>query len=243
MTNKIQAAKFSFEAGEKAESSTRKLRELIYDLKRDQEYAPSALVNVVRHSRWFPGYWDKLAEFLEVAIPKVDFKKTIYLQNNVRLNYESYEDFYEKEMKPWLGPLDKLLNRLQQFRTGELTHKEVQAQIEKETLATRTQQLAQTMTPKSAPADGEVGNGRQRRSYNITPTSDRGTDRTYLASRIARDHPKIDARLKAGKFRSIRAAAIEAGIVKIKSTLEQLQSLWAKATPQERRAFLKEVQP
>jgi hypothetical protein len=35
-----------------------------------------------------------------------------------------------------------------------------------------------------------------------------------LAGRIARDHPEILARMKTGEFRSVRAAALEAGIVK-----------------------------
>lgn len=36
----------------------------------------------------------------------------------------------------------------------------------------------------------------------------------YLTARIVRDRPDILERMKRGEFRSIRAAAIEAGIVK-----------------------------
>jgi S-adenosylmethionine synthetase len=36
----------------------------------------------------------------------------------------------------------------------------------------------------------------------------------YLAARIKRDRPDIAARVEAGEFRSMRAAALEAGIVK-----------------------------
>ena len=43
----------------------------------------------------------------------------------------------------------------------------------------------------------------------------RGTTATaYLTARIARDHPDILERMKAGEFSSVRAAAIEAGIIK-----------------------------
>jgi len=38
----------------------------------------------------------------------------------------------------------------------------------------------------------------------------------YLAARIARDRPDILNRMKAGEFRSIHQAAIEAGITKAK---------------------------
>lgn len=41
-----------------------------------------------------------------------------------------------------------------------------------------------------------------------------GTSSLYLTARIARDHPDIHERMKAGEFKSVRAAAIEAGIVK-----------------------------
>ena len=36
----------------------------------------------------------------------------------------------------------------------------------------------------------------------------------YLTARLARDHPGILERMKAGEFKSVRAAALEAGIVK-----------------------------
>jgi len=42
----------------------------------------------------------------------------------------------------------------------------------------------------------------------------RGETADYLAARIKRDRPDIAARVEAGEYRSIRAAAIDAGIVK-----------------------------
>ena len=44
------------------------------------------------------------------------------------------------------------------------------------------------------------------------PLSKGGNDR--LAARLKRDHPAIAARVANGEFKSIRAAALEAGIVK-----------------------------
>ena len=41
-----------------------------------------------------------------------------------------------------------------------------------------------------------------------------GTSAEYLAARIARDHPEIHERMKAGEFKSVRRAALEAGILK-----------------------------
>jgi hypothetical protein len=50
---------------------------------------------------------------------------------------------------------------------------------------------------------------------DIIKTTEGGSDGTsadYWTRRIARDHPSIFERMKAGKFRSVRAAALEAGI-------------------------------
>jgi hypothetical protein len=41
----------------------------------------------------------------------------------------------------------------------------------------------------------------------------RGTSAEYLTRRIARDHPDVLSRMQAGEFRSVRAAALEAGII------------------------------
>jgi hypothetical protein len=41
-----------------------------------------------------------------------------------------------------------------------------------------------------------------------------GTGAPYLAARLARDHPDILAKLEAGVFSSVRAAALAAGIVR-----------------------------
>src|SRR5208337_1592089 len=51
-------------------------------------------------------------------------------------------------------------------------------------------------------------------SYNVCDSNFiKGSTSSYVAARIARDHPDILERMKAGEFPSVRAAAIEAGIV------------------------------
>ncbi len=75
---------------------------------------------------------------------------------------------------------------------------------------------------------------------NITRTG-RGTSAAYLAGVLKRDHPEIAKQLAEGKYRSVRAAAIEAGIVKPSSALDRLRKDWKAATDDERNAFLAEV--
>jgi len=64
------------------------------------------------------------------------------------------------------------------------------------------------LTAKEA---GKKG-GRGKRVTNLVSLSNGGNDR--LAARLKRDHPAIAARVAQGEFKSIRAAALEAGIVK-----------------------------
>jgi hypothetical protein len=49
---------------------------------------------------------------------------------------------------------------------------------------------------------------------NVKLKHEGGNHSTYLIARLARDHPAISRQLEAGGYPSVRAAAIEAGIVK-----------------------------
>ena len=63
---------------------------------------------------------------------------------------------------------------------------------------------------------GKAGPGRgNKRGDGITrfPVEGKGTSRSYLLGRLARDAPDILERVKAGEIKSARAAAIEAGII------------------------------
>lgn len=67
----------------------------------------------------------------------------------------------------------------------------------------------------------------------------RGNNPDYLAARIKRDRPDIHERMKAGEYKSVRAAAKDAGIIRELATLEKAQKLWLKMTAKERAAFQK----
>ena len=96
--------------------------------------------------------------------------------------------------------------------------------------------------PKRIATKAEAGakGGRGNKAADNISSFSHGTGADYLTARIARDRPDILERMKAGEYRSVRQAAIEAGIVKVPTTLEKLVKLWAKATPEERREFCRE---
>jgi hypothetical protein len=84
--------------------------------------------------------------------------------------------------------------------------------------------LAQVATPANKPC-APVGNKNNRhceKDDSYKPDNNKGckygTDPEYLTSVIARDRPDILERMKQGEFKSVRAAAIEAGITKPKQT-------------------------
>lgn len=92
--------------------------------------------------------------------------------------------------------------------------------------ALRVAQQAATVSPlisfEERATKGGLGNVSKGRAaslyYNeaVMPQLDydNGTRADYLTARIARDRPDILERMKAGEYRSVRQAALEAGIVK-----------------------------
>jgi len=70
-----------------------------------------------------------------------------------------------------------------------------------------------------------------------------GTGAEYLLRRLSRMDGDWLARYEAGEFKSVRAAAIAAGIVKVPTVIDKLRAAWKKATKEERLAFLEEIAP
>ena len=65
-----------------------------------------------------------------------------------------------------------------------------------------------------------------------------GTSAAYLAARIKRDRPDIAEAVERGEYRSIRAAAIDAGIVRKPCPLRAAQNAVRKMTDEQRDEFI-----
>lgn len=72
----------------------------------------------------------------------------------------------------------------------------------------------------------------------IVTSSKRGNRLSYLSRRLLRDAPEVFTRLEAGEFRSVRAAAIEAGIVKVPTALEVAKRAVRKLNMEDRKALV-----
>jgi hypothetical protein len=66
-------------------------------------------------------------------------------------------------------------------------------------------------------------------------------DSEYWKNRIKTEHPAIFAKLENGAIKSVRAAAIEAGLIRERTALMDLKRAWTKASAKERKAFLADV--
>jgi hypothetical protein len=85
------------------------------------------------------------------------------------------------------------------------------------------------------PAGGTRDQGRQS-------TLPHKRDADYQVARIARDRPDILERMKAGEYKSIRAAAIDAGIVKPLTPLQEVQRGWKHATLDDKKRIVSWIQ-
>jgi hypothetical protein len=99
----------------------------------------------------------------------------------------------ESVLKKWIDGIDLLESK---GHSGPIPQAQALAAVEK--------------YGKLGEHGGDHMNAKQ--DYNIMLLQ--GTSASYLARRIARDHPDILNRMKAGEFKSVRAAAREAGLIK-----------------------------
>jgi len=149
------------------------------------------------------------------------------------IGFSSFEDFCKAELGKTICEVEQIVLGVRVLQATART-------------APITERQARTAAETLAAAPKEVGPGQGTRTdkkprYIITKLKGRGDRVDYLAARINRDHPEIAERVKAGEFRSIRAAAIVAGIVKVKTPLERLFAEWKKASQEERDEFLKSI--
>lgn len=136
------------------------------------------------------------------------------------IGFGSFEDFCRDELGKTLAEVEAIVAGVKVLQSRG---------VEKPT-------LAEVMgTP---PCQKHGGDRRsEERNQGSDSTLKGRRDNSYLAARLNRDHPEIAARVKAGEFRSVRAAAIAAGIVRVPTALEVTKKAFAKMSARERQQF------
>lgn len=66
-------------------------------------------------------------------------------------------------------------------------------------------------------------------------------DAAYWRGRLEREYPEIAAELDSGTIPSVRAAAIQAGLIRASTPLDELRRAWRKATAAEKEGFIAET--
>lgn len=111
-----------------------------------------------------------------------------------------------------------------------------QGEIPKEQALAASAAAAQPLAPVEIGVEGgKAGPGRGNKtvadSHGLTPANQLSSDsQERILRRLARDAPEILERVKAGEFRSARAAAIEAGIIRPVPTVRLTSDMAAVAS-------------
>lgn len=139
--------------------------------------------------------------------------------------FESWEEFCDHPEPEGLGFPADVANALIKERDGSRLVSAVAAEVMANAPARAGQGTRTDLEPLS--------NGKKLKG---------GNNQEYLAARIKERHPDIAAAVERGEFRSIRAAALAAGIVRQKTPIEHLRAWWRKANADERAEFRAEIE-
>jgi hypothetical protein len=151
---------------------------------------------------------------------------------------EAWKHFHDLEGKPFTNLVDWLHHTFPNgaglgLGQNAITYQDALALTEG---APDVKRVLAENAPKAKPGRKKRSdeNGSLRNHFGHSNMS-----KPVLTARLAQEHPKIyDAYLR-GEYRSIRAAAEAAGLVKSgNETLARLKSNWNKATAAERRSFM-----
>jgi len=162
------------------------------------------------------------------------------------LGFKSFEDFCVTEFKKTLDEVEGIVGTVKVLTNSGVEQPTLREVTKTQAIIQRRDKYPDETQQETAEAVGcarslvaMVVNKVSNRSFVDIPdwiksTSDRATFKKLSSA----DQDKVR---KAGKG-SLRGIAIAAGVVKVPTVLEQLQRLWKKATPAERREFLAEIQ-
>jgi len=187
-------------------------------------------------------YWQTLREVLELlpqcdwendpSIGSVDGNRWVFMdpdnENRVTTVFTSEQAVIEYGIKPLLGQAFDFKAWVEQLTHGRLPEPEMELQA----LAVKAQDHAQQMLALESPKFASAGRPHGKLDdIKVTSQGDGGTSAAYLAARLKKaERDDLLAEIGPGKrFQSIRAAAIEAGIIKPVPTIRVTSDMEAVA--------------
>ena len=187
-------------------------------------------------------YWQTLREVLELlpqcdwendpSIGSVDGNRWVFMdpdnENRVTTVFTSEQAVIEHGIKPLLGQAFDFKAWVEQLTHGRLLEPEMELQA----LAAKAQNHAQQMLALESPKFAPPGNPHNNRdNVTVRGQGNGGNSAAYLAARLKKsERDDLLAEIGPGKrFRSVRAAAIEAGIIKPVPTIRVTSDMEAVA--------------
>lgn len=147
--------------------------------------------------------------------------------------WETYADGWYKDRDTFLRKVVLIDYDLTEQSLSEIVARLRRGESVRLTLAERTVDRAIVVEPLVP--NGTIGNGR---SFDNIKATQGGTSADYLTARIKRDRPDIAERMQRGEFRSVRAAAIEAGLVSRPDPMQQAKRAFEKLPREDRDEFI-----
>ena len=128
---------------------------------------------------------------------------------------ESWDSFLNEHIKQPQEWIDHICEGVQLLDNSQ----PIKAQDAVSAAKARAMELAKESEPIAAHG-GDRDTKESKQGYRDNLASIRGTSPEYLTARIARDRPDILQKMQQGEYPSVRAAAIDAGIVKPRQRFE-----------------------
>ena len=144
------------------------------------------------------------------------------------IGFANFEDFCKAELGKTLCEVEQIVSGVRVLQASGRT-------------APITERQARTAAQHARAQAVEVRQGQPKKESNLSNGKNTfqhgGNGSEYLLRRLAKTAPDILDRYEAGEFKSVRAASIAAGHIKVATVLERLLKLWEKATEEEKAKF------
>jgi hypothetical protein len=242
-SRKIKASDLGFELVDKIGA----MHSLIEKVRAKNEQPEAAVLMFLNESSFISAsrdYWGFMYDIITEMLPLCKWENKRIKWGEMPWDAETIKDpdaFCKKFVDEVIGPGFDLVEFLRQYRDdargGPIALEQAASR------ASMAKHLGETPTVEVKPKGGNYNpdgiGGRASKQKDCLCYHDnidnkaaeyveRGTSSEYLAARIARDRPDIQEKMKQGQYPSVRAAAIDAGIVKPRVKIE-----WkADATPE-----------
>lgn len=136
------------------------------------------------------------------------------------LGFQSMKEFCEKKLGRTIDEVNRIIDGVNNLRRQGHTGPISESQALNQHGGDRRSEEAK---------ENQVTNGHLKPASKVGPNS-----KERLTRKLKRDAPEFLGRLQAGEFKSVRQAAIAAGVLKVKSRLETIKASAAKLTFEER---------